>query len=374
MIKKKLIFLTGLLILSSCSHNYGVIPNYNSNVNSYSTENQDITNSIQDISRYIFNEYDTNHDNFIELNEIKFAPLTFKSLDINKDNRISFDEVQPKGNRLTELVKHIKNFYWDTFHQADRDENNLLSKDEIDNNEGILAFKNNFKIYTQDGFLTFQEFEQCLNNSAVSIMDSVKKEQLSQLNNKTPVFLVHGYFEPSWYFMYGIYKNLKKRGWPVYTVNLFPNFADIKESSAFIKQKIEDVVQQTGKGQIDVVCHSLGGLITRYYIQNLDGVNKIRNLVTIATPHYGTYTALFGIGESAKQMKPESSFLQELNKNGDIYGNIKYTSLWTNTDEMVIPASSAKLIGAPEHLINYTGHLTILFSNRTYNYIREAIK
>ncbi len=83
-----------------------------------------------------------------------------------------------------------------------------------------------------------------------------------------------------------------------------------------------------GAPQVDVVAHSMGGLIVRAYLagqQASTGVFNppatpiIRKAVFLATPHFGSFLldsalaeALFGTGTQATEMKPASQFLWDL--------------------------------------------------------------
>ncbi|RYG07017.1 MAG: alpha/beta hydrolase [Chitinophagaceae bacterium] len=164
-------------------------------------------------------------------------------------------------------------------------------------------------------------------------------------NNKLPVVIVQGYAEPSWYFMYGIYRDLRKNDWQaLYPVNLFPNITDIKEQAKIVARKIDEAKKEQKVNKVNYVAHSMGGLIGRYYIQEMRGANNIDHYVSISTPHYGTHVSWLGLGEAAKQMRPGSEFLTKLNANYPIYGSVKYTSIWTKTDEIVIPAENAVLV------------------------------
>ena len=51
--------------------------------------------------------------------------------------------------------------------------------------------------------------------------------------------------------------------------------------------------QTCAVGKIDVVCHSMGGILTRLYIQSPSYENDIHKLITINTPHYGSPIADF---------------------------------------------------------------------------------
>lgn len=191
--------------------------------------------------------------------------------------------------------------------------------------------------------------------------------------DRPPVLLVPGYAEPSWYFMYGLYRHLKKSGWQVEGINLFPNFATAEEQAKKIQTRIEDMKARYGVSQVELVVHSFGGLISRYYIQNMGGAAHVRNLVTIATPHQGTYVAYFGPGKSADQLKYKSPFIQALNAKGYAYPPVKYTSIWSNIDEIVIPQRSAVMPDSTVHQVPWTGHLSILFSKRTYAHVLAAL-
>jgi triacylglycerol lipase len=175
--------------------------------------------------------------------------------------------------------------------------------------------------------------------------------------------------------MYGIYKDLRKNGWTnIYPINLFPNINDIREQARIIAKKVEQIKNEQKVSKIDYVAHSMGGLIGRYYIQELNGYKNINNYISIATPHYGTYTAFAGLGEAAKQMRPGSEFLNKLNSGEIIKPGVNYTSIWTKLDEIVIPAESALLQGSNMKTdIKYVGHFFILWSDETYKQIRETL-
>ena len=106
----------------------------------------------------------------------------------------------------------------------------------------------------------------------------------------------------------------------------------------------------------------------------MDGATSVRNLVTIATPHHGTYTAYLGPGKSADQLKYNSPFIQALNANGYVYEPVQYTSIWSNIDEIVIPPRSAIMPESTVHQVRWTGHLSILFSRRTYTHVLAALR
>ena len=63
---------------------------------------------------------------------------------------------------------------------------------------------------------------------------------------------------------------------------------DISLTSSSLDQKVEDIKTQTGAEKVDIVTHSMGGLVARNYISNPDKANKVSKLITLGTPHLGS--------------------------------------------------------------------------------------
>ncbi|MGV3523044.1 MAG: alpha/beta fold hydrolase [Candidatus Sericytochromatia bacterium] len=294
----------------------------------------------QDYQR-VFDEHDRNRNGSIEAGEIPHATHSFAGADRNRDGRLSRAEALPDQASMARVANDIAQSLQDTA-PAPRSEDPQLDPLPTPAHMGQLR----------------QEMAQPAQR---------------RLNSKVPVLLVPGYAEPSWYFMYGIYRNLKAQGWPVEGINLFPNFASAEEQALKVKARIDDMRQRLGVDRVDLVVHSFGGLISRHYIQELGGTETVRQLITVATPHHGTLTAHLGPGESAVQLRPNSAFLKRLNGKGFAYAPVRYTSIWSNLDEIVIPPKNAIMPDSTVHYVPWTGHLTIMFSQRTYRYIREAL-
>ncbi len=204
---------------------------------------------------------------------------------------------------------------------------------------------------------------------------------LSSESSKQPVVLVHGYFgsiagqtsvELYWSF---ISTRLKLDGFDVYKIAL-PDGAmeDIPRSAAVLRDYIDATLARTGKSKVDLVTHSEGGLISRYYIKHLGGAGKVDDLVTIATPHRGTSVAHIGPGEAARQMEIYSSFLRELNTPPTLTGDIDYTAIFSNHDEMVVPNENGFFAGAVNMNVNLLGHGGIMFNEDVYKMTRGALQ
>lgn len=180
---------------------------------------------------------------------------------------------------------------------------------------------------------------------------------------KNPVLLVHGYFGSIlddvtvalyWKF---VKDRLVADGFNVYTIAL-DNAAiqDIAKSAQQVADKVQQIIAQTGAQKVDVVGHSEGGLVNRYYIQKLGGVNYVDDYISISTPHRGTIMSSIGPGEAARQMLVGSSFLRDLNSGDTLPGSVSYTSIYSTMDEAVVPQEDAHYEGAVNEVVNLVGH------------------
>jgi len=192
---------------------------------------------------------------------------------------------------------------------------------------------------------------------------------------KYPVLLVHGYLGNGIIYWNVMTHRLQRDGFKCYTLTL-PFFAlgDIKISADALKKKVESIKSETGYGKVNLVGHSEGGLVCRYYIKFLEGKESVSNYVSLGTPHHGTYLACAGwLTTAGRQMFPDSDFLKELNAGEETVGNVKYTSIYSMTDEAVIPQTSSSLKGAENKAVALCGHLGLLIHPLVYRWTKEAL-
>ncbi len=91
-----------------------------------------------------------------------------------------------------------------------------------------------------------------------------------------------------------------------------------------------------------LVGFSMGTLISRYYLQELDGHRRVEAFFSIRGPHDGTWTAYLYPGEGVRQMRPGSSFLRSLDDSTHRLESLPVTCYWTPFDLMIIPAGSCR--------------------------------
>src|SRR3954465_15810749 len=135
---------------------------------------------------------------------------------------------------------------------------------------------------------------------------------------RPPVLLIHGYLATRG-SLHLLERHLVQRGHVVmsYPLGAIFNLGDIRDSAGLIARKVESLVAQTGVTRVDIVGHSMGGLVGLYYLKRLGGRHRGRRLVMMGTPAQGTWSALLGLftaplGLASLQLLPGSPFLREL--------------------------------------------------------------
>jgi triacylglycerol lipase len=193
------------------------------------------------------------------------------------------------------------------------------------------------------------------------------------------VVLVHGVLGQGFVYWNLLKRYLTSDSHHFHDVRLpFFGFGDLRESARHLANEVDRILAEcdprVDRDQIDLIAHSAGGLVARYYIKYLGGAPKIHSLVTLGTPHHGTYTsALFPLHPVARQTLPGSDFLKELNAGPDTTLPIHYTSVYSKTDGVVIPSASALLEGAHNVEIPFLTHWGFLWDRNVYQIIREAV-
>ena len=188
-----------------------------------------------------------------------------------------------------------------------------------------------------------------------------------------PVILVPGTFEnmaKNWATMAPA---LKSEGYCVYALNYgATNGVDatgpIADSAAQLAPFVDAVLASTGAKKVDLVGHSQGGMMPRYYVGFLNGAKKVNQLVGIAPSNHGTQgliaptpgtvppaTSLGGSNcQACADQQAGSPFLTKLNSIGDTVAGPAYTVISTTHDEVVTPYQSQFLAGPAQKVTNIT--------------------
>jgi triacylglycerol lipase len=154
------------------------------------------------------------------------------------------------------------------------------------------------------------------------------------------VVLVHGIFDTGRKFR-TMRPYLEARGHVCLTPSLVPNNGR-DGLPALAEQLKREIDAAFGPDEaIGLVGFSMGGLIARWYLQELGGHARVDPFIAIAAPMRGTIWAYGYPGEGARQMRPGSDFLMRLAEGVDRLDRLNLFAYWTPFDAMIVPQASA---------------------------------
>lgn len=187
-----------------------------------------------------------------------------------------------------------------------------------------------------------------------------------------PVILVHGTISSKQIWS-GLVPRLRERGFVVFC----PDYGNrgtgpIPDSAEQLDAYIRQVVHATGAEKVDVVGHSQGGLLTRYWMHHFGGAALVNHVVTLGATHHGT--TMLGMvgnlltgdtanrvlqakatsaavrrffGEAGNQQIIGSPILEDMESRADTVEGVRYSCFATRQDVTVRPLEHAFLIGQP---------------------------
>ena len=181
----------------------------------------------------------------------------------------------------------------------------------------------------------------------------------AKVRGRRGVVFVHGFFCNRGMWTPWL-EHLQVRGNAFVAVDLEPLFGSIDSYAPQIDDAVRRVTQATGLAPL-LICHSMGGLTVRAWLKLMNGEASVHHVVTIGTPHRGTWLARFGHGQNSRQMQLMSNWLAGLNHAIPIGRHALFTCWYSNCDNIVFPASNATLPGANNRLLCGAGHVQLAF-------------
>lgn len=188
----------------------------------------------------------------------------------------------------------------------------------------------------------------------------------------TPIILVHGIHSNA-KDMARLANHLRATGRPVFTPTLTPanGTAPLEQLAA---QLAEFADRELPGRKFDLVGFSMGGLVSRYYVQRLGGIDRVGRFVTMATPHNGTVTARMFGGTGHEQMCPGSAFLADLDRDVELLGKVHFTSLYTPLDVVILPANSSVQKAARNVKVWGSMHPSFVLEKRCMRAVVDSLK
>jgi triacylglycerol lipase len=192
----------------------------------------------------------------------------------------------------------------------------------------------------------------------------------------TPVLLVHGYGHNSSAWLM-LRKALKRAGFTsIHTLNYNPLTHDVPQIARQLSDRVELIRGLTGSDKVNIVGHSLGGIVTRWYVQEMDGDGKVNTAITLASPHKGTLAAFAPLGRTAREIRPNSWVMRRLN-GAILPTHVRWVAFYGDTDALVQPISSGRIdvpaLNARNVLIPAMGHMGMLLSGAVVNQVVEEL-
>ncbi len=189
-----------------------------------------------------------------------------------------------------------------------------------------------------------KNLKQVLSKILVSIF--LVSAMSASATTKDPIIFVHGYLGSTIVNFSALIAWFKAAGYPsdhLYFYN-YSSLKGVKYGADVLKSKVAYVKSRTGKSKVDIITHSMGGLVARYYMKHLGGASNVDQLVNIASPAKGTVTAYLDIfTQAGKDLRPGSAVIKSME------GYYPGLNIWSSCDEIVNPDSSA-VVGNASHI------------------------
>ena len=130
-----------------------------------------------------------------------------------------------------------------------------------------------------------------------------------------------------------------------------------KTTAAQIDAHVDQILAATGADQVDIIAHSMGSLSSRWYVKFLGGDDgPVDAWVSLGGPNHGTDTAYFCFSTACSEMRPGSSFLDELNAGDESPDGVRNATWWSPCDSVINPDSSVPVQGATNTQTACIGH------------------
>lgn len=151
-------------------------------------------------------------------------------------------------------------------------------------------------------------------------------------------------------------RRLRELGVPFVSVSLEPVFGSIDQYPPIIEAAVKQLETATGLAPV-IVAHSMGGLASRAWLDAFQADTRIHRVITIGTPHHGTYLGQWAMAPNTKQMNLGSDWQKRLASREPATRYGRFTCFYGHCDNIVFPATTATLPGADNRHLPGIAHV-----------------
>ncbi len=193
----------------------------------------------------------------------------------------------------------------------------------------------------------------------------------ADVRGRTGQVMVHGFFcnRALWNPWM---RKLRAAGVPFCAVSLEPVFGSIDLYPAAVEQAVAMLEGATGRPPV-IVGHSMGGLAVRAWLKATGADQRVKHVVTVATPHQGTRLARFAFVANARQMRRRSEWLGALRSSERSRRRAAFTCFYSNCDNIVMPPHAATLSGADNRFLAGTAHVCLVYRDEVFAEVERLL-
>lgn len=172
------------------------------------------------------------------------------------------------------------------------------------------------------------------------------------------VVLVHGYVCNRGLWNPWL-RRLSAQGTPFVAVNLEPVLGSINDYVPIVDAAVARLEQATGLAPL-IVAHSMGGLATRAWLHQREADARCAGVITIGTPHHGTWLGRFAFTPNGRQMRRQSRWLAAMAAAESAARRARFICFFGHCDCIVFPAGTATLEGADNRHLAAVAHVAMV--------------
>lgn len=191
-----------------------------------------------------------------------------------------------------------------------------------------------------------------------------------------PVLLVHGYLgnRGQWHVMRSALSRRVPN--PFFTIDLEPPLGALDGYWPQLEARIQEICAGTGSARLVIVAFSMGGLVTRACLARGGGErDRVAKVITLGTPHHGTFMAAMGPGQNARQMRPSGAWLAQLEADERARSiEVPITSIYAENDDIVVPQESSRVAVGRNIPLPAIGHMSLLLSPRVTELLVDELR